>query len=327
MKSTHKAEIVPVVLEDHPNADSLSIVKVFGYTCVCRTEDWQGIDKAAYIVPDTLVDTTRPEFSFLPPTKSAYGESPWHRVKVCKLRGVVSMGLLVPAPAGFEVGDDASEYLGIQRWEPHMSSAGAENVPAPPIVTTKYDVDALLRYDDIFQEGEPVYITEKIHGENARYVYVDGKQYCGSRTNWKREGENVWWRALKNSPDIGRFCQNNPGVVLYGEVAGHTGKFDYGVSKEDRVKFFAFDIKAGSDWYKPRLFNDALIPYEIDLVPTILWDVPFHKDKVISLAEGQSTLSNHVREGVVVKPMEERTDLTIGRVCLKVVGNGYYKKG
>lgn len=28
MLSTHKAEVVPVVLEPHPNADTLSVVKV-----------------------------------------------------------------------------------------------------------------------------------------------------------------------------------------------------------------------------------------------------------------------------------------------------------
>ena len=37
-ESTHRVEIVPVNLEPHPNADTLSIVRVFdGYTCVVRT--------------------------------------------------------------------------------------------------------------------------------------------------------------------------------------------------------------------------------------------------------------------------------------------------
>ena len=52
----HKVEVVPVVLEPHGNADSLSVVKVFdGYTCCVRTQDWIGIDKAAYIPPDSIV--------------------------------------------------------------------------------------------------------------------------------------------------------------------------------------------------------------------------------------------------------------------------------
>lgn len=57
--------MVPVVLLPHGNADSLSVVQVWGYTCVVRTEDWRNIDRAAYIVPDTLVPTEREEFKFL----------------------------------------------------------------------------------------------------------------------------------------------------------------------------------------------------------------------------------------------------------------------
>jgi len=39
--STHRVEVVPVSLEKHPNADALSVVRVFGYSVCVRTEDWQ----------------------------------------------------------------------------------------------------------------------------------------------------------------------------------------------------------------------------------------------------------------------------------------------
>src|SRR5437773_1584681 len=65
--STHRAEVVPVVLEKHPNADALSIVKIYdgGYQCIVRTEDWVGKDKGVYIQPDSLVPLIQPEFAFL----------------------------------------------------------------------------------------------------------------------------------------------------------------------------------------------------------------------------------------------------------------------
>ncbi|MBM4258012.1 MAG: hypothetical protein FJ147_19230 [Deltaproteobacteria bacterium] len=66
VKSTHRVEVVPVQLEAHPNADSLSIVRIFdGYTCCVRTADWQDGQLAAYIPPDSVVDSTRPECAFL----------------------------------------------------------------------------------------------------------------------------------------------------------------------------------------------------------------------------------------------------------------------
>lgn len=65
-KSTHRVEVVPVVLERRPGADSLSIVRVVaGYTVCVKTADWRGRALGAYVPPDSLVDTGRPEFAFL----------------------------------------------------------------------------------------------------------------------------------------------------------------------------------------------------------------------------------------------------------------------
>src|SRR3954468_7796695 len=102
--STHEVTIVPIILEKHPNADTLSFVNVFGgYTCVVRTQDWQDVKYGAYIPPDSLVDTSRSEFGFLATKARADG---LHRVKAMKLRGIVSFGLMIPAPEGAEPGQD-----------------------------------------------------------------------------------------------------------------------------------------------------------------------------------------------------------------------------
>lgn len=71
--SNHRAMVVPVVLEPHPEADRLSIVTVNAYTCVVATEDWQGVDKAVYIAPDTVVPDTI-DFAFLKRNNSARAE-------------------------------------------------------------------------------------------------------------------------------------------------------------------------------------------------------------------------------------------------------------
>src|SRR3989338_1193541 len=101
--SIFKVEIVPVKLEPHPNADTLSIVKVFDYTVCVRTVDWQDKSIGAYIPPDSVVPNDA-NFAFL------QGKT---RIKVRRLRGVVSMGLLVPAPAGSQIGQDVAELLGV----------------------------------------------------------------------------------------------------------------------------------------------------------------------------------------------------------------------
>ena len=72
-ETNHHAYVVPVVLEPHPNAERLSIVSVGAYTCVVATEDWQGITKAVYIQPDTVLPDW-PEFAFLKRNNSARAE-------------------------------------------------------------------------------------------------------------------------------------------------------------------------------------------------------------------------------------------------------------
>ncbi len=81
-KSTHKVEVVPVVLEKHPNADNLSIIRVHGFTVVGNTEAWKNVTKAAYIPSDSLVKVARPEFSFL----ASQAKDGLYRVKAKKLR-------------------------------------------------------------------------------------------------------------------------------------------------------------------------------------------------------------------------------------------------
>jgi len=135
--STHKAEVVPVVLEPHPNADRLSIVKIYGggYQVVVRTEDWIGKDRGVYIPPDNVVPDT-PEFAFLKDER---------RIKARRLRGQWSAGLLVPAPPGAQIGEDMTQVLGIVHYEPPESNPRlAENASRPPLVIILYTTLSLF---------------------------------------------------------------------------------------------------------------------------------------------------------------------------------------
>src|SRR5208337_3314188 len=116
-EATHRVEIVPVVLEPHPNADSLSIVKIYGWQVCTKSADWDNVQTewaegvgehklGAYIQPDSIVDVTRPEFSWLARTPDDVKP---HRVRVIRLRKLLSQGLLIPAPDGARLGDDVAE--------------------------------------------------------------------------------------------------------------------------------------------------------------------------------------------------------------------------
>ncbi len=321
MNSTHRVEVVPVHLEPHPNADSLSVVRVFdGYTVCVRTADWVGRELGAYIPPDSVVPDT-PEFAFLDGHR---------RIKVRRLRGIISMGLLVAAPAGSGVGDDVAGLLGVTHYDPPLPiSTGGESIKPPPGYRPAFDVESLRRYASVFIPGETVFVSEKVHGANGRFTFLeDGGFFCGSRTEWKQESDdNLWWRALRETQGLRDFLTAHPGVTVYGEVYGQVQDLRYGTTK-GQVRFAAFDILVGSEWKAPVEARAWSTPFGLPWVPTIAEAVSFELERILELAEGPSLVpgADHVREGCVVKPIVERTDPTVGRVCLKVIGNGYMER-
>ncbi|HYX23057.1 MAG TPA: RNA ligase family protein, partial [Thermoanaerobaculia bacterium] len=240
LNSTHRVEVVPVHLEPHPNADSLSVVRVFdGYTVCVRTADWVGRELGAYIPPDSVVPDT-PEFAFLDGHR---------RIKVRRLRGIISMGLLVPAPEGSGVGDDVAGLLGVTHYDPPLPiSTGGETIKPPPGYRPAFDVESLRRYASVFIPGETVFVSEKVHGANGRFTYLeDGGFFCGSRTEWKQESDdNLWWRALRETQGLRDFLTAHPGVTVYGEVYGQVQDLRYG-TKRGEVRFAAFDVLVGSE--------------------------------------------------------------------------------
>ena len=50
--------------------------------------------------------------------------------------------------------------------------------------------DTIRRYD-LFVPGEPVYVTEKIHGECMRVTFHDGRIQVGSRDEWKKQHNDI----------------------------------------------------------------------------------------------------------------------------------------
>lgn len=324
-KSTHRVDVIRLNPEKHPNADSLVIQRVYGYQVCLRAEDWVGVELGAYIQPDSVVDTDREEFSWLkgPNFRSAIeGDTRYHRVCAMRLRGVISYGLMIPAPAGSVEGEDVSEILGVTRYQPTLLCDDATE--APDCYHKDYDLEAFERYShEIFKPDETVLCFEKLDGVNSRYVYMDGRMHVGSRTIWFKPDrtESAWWGVLEKYPQIKKFCVENPGHVLYGETIGsnnHKTKRRYGLAAGE-IDFYLFDILKGTDFLSWSDAEELAKKYEIKTVPFVA-SMPFDFEKVKGLADGLSLVPNakHNREGIVVRPLVERMELA-GRAVLKIV--------
>ena len=158
----------------HPNADALEIIRINDYQCIVRKGQFSVGSLAAYIEPDYLVPTSEPEFEFLVDKAKSDG---YARISAIRLRHERSYGLLISARPHWNEGDDVLEELKIKRYEPEMYEPGisfgySHDAPAPPVVSVKYDMENYRKYNNVFQPGEIVEVSEKINGSNARFIFI-----------------------------------------------------------------------------------------------------------------------------------------------------------
>jgi hypothetical protein len=174
MSSESRVLVVQIAdVSRHPEADRLDLIRIrfdrelppADYLLVSQTGTWKVGDYAAYVPVDMDVPTGRPNdadpaspgpFSFLAERARADG---FHRVKAMRLRGVFSMGLLVPVPfshpilggkpASYTIGNDVTEALGVRKWEPAPDNSvlhGDAESPPSHFTLPVYDIEPWRKY-------------------------------------------------------------------------------------------------------------------------------------------------------------------------------------
>jgi RNA ligase (TIGR02306 family) len=260
-------------------------------------------------------------------------------------------------------GDNVQEYFGIEKYVPpselkllqhegRIQAMRELRATKNPGFMPVYGVDAFRKYSHALMPGEEVVLTEKIHGCNARFCFKGGRLYVGShrtmrgatqhrffewleRTKLKfwtligkkhraplmQEAGDVWWQAAREY-DLKTKLAKHPGLVFYGEIYGERVQDrTYDSPKGRRLRFFdVYDSSAGRflDYDEAKAHVESL---------GLAWVPELHRGgwdpELVSFAEGKSTLGPHIREGFVVRPVKERFDARVGRVSLKMVGQGY----
>lgn len=327
--STFACPIVRVTgITKHPNADTLSMATVEGCPVIFGTEMFKEGDPAIYVPVDAVVPETVQGTEFL---------GKHRRIKAKKLRGIFSMGLLLPLEPTLMgvIGcvqiepnpEDVASVLGITKYEePEPLFMQTEQAPAPktPSFPPVYDVESFRKYHHLFTPGEEVYVSEKIHGTNARFVYWDGQLHCGSHKTWKAVDErNLWWRVAK-AYNLEQRLKHDPGMIVYGEIYGQVQDLKYG-AKLNELFFRAFDVyhTGVGQWFSYRPFLCWCDEMEIPRVPTLYKGEYTGFEALAPLAEGKSTLADHMREGFVIKPTDERWNNETGRTIAKLVSEAY----
>lgn len=341
--------VVRIVSVDlHPGADRLVLVRfalhegeTYPDAVVAGKDEYQAGDLAVYVSPDSVVPIDHPEFAFLSSRPDGRGKSKF-RVRSARLRGLYSPGLLVHHCGAQALGADVSAALGVEKWEPEEQKARwIETAPGevkkfvpPPDRFPIYSVTSMKKVPALFNEGEPVVITEKIHGTNFRFGYGGGeKLFYGIhrtaltdvRTFWRKCLDYVRGRRIhvNNSPGFGNpweeavelfelrdVCRTFPELLFYGELFGTTsnGKkvqdLTYGLNSCLGLR--VFDVWHGAEkrWLtyaekEPVMARMASLGiYPVKVLHSGLYSSAAMRE----LAEQDSAFGG-IREGVVVEAL------------------------
>ena len=314
-------------IKPHPDADALEVAMIEGSM-------WQTIvAKGQYAAGDTALFV--PVEALLPVEVSDRWGVTRHlskqRVRAARLRGQMSYGFLTDPPRHAPVGTDFTDELGITKYEPPvpLGAGDCDKFLSTSIFPMYTDIESVQNYPNVLIPGESVVVTEKRHGTNSRvgYCLVDeGLVYvCGSHTNRRKLGMGSVYELPLFLPEVANLlAYKGPNAVLFGELFGSKiqgAAFTYG--SPNKPVFEAFDLWVNGEYLDDETFRHLCKTEGVPTVP-VLYRGPWDRDVVQPLTNGVSTSDpGTVREGVVIRPEEERIDPNIGRVILKWKGDDF----
>lgn len=321
-----------------PNADSLSKAQVLGFQSVVKKDEFSTGELAVFIMPDTIMPADE---------RWAFLEKYDWRVKLMKLRGVYSQGLIFPIskfpnidPNKAVVGQDVTLEVGVTKY----------NKPAPKDLNAKGAFPGWLRKTDepnllgvphwIEQyKGKDVVITLKMDGQSGTFFFDKGEFGVCSRNLELKDGNNTFWnmaREYQIAPKLTRFANllklgnklpELPRVAIQAEVYGPGIQGNKMGAPNNAIS--VFNLYNGDDMeycHYPWL-KTVCEEYQLPAAEVIYEGVfDFSLEQLQELANKQVYSNGAPAEGIVIRPvMEERTPEG-ERLSAKVISEKYMAK-
>ncbi|WP_405946967.1 RNA ligase (ATP) [Streptomyces prunicolor] len=350
--STLRVTAEVLTVHEHPNADALELAQVGLYRAVVAKGAYRTSETAVYIPEQSVLPADLIEELGL---TGRLAGSKADRVRAVRLRGELSQGIVCrpKALAGVDLaraaldGTDFAERLGIVKWVPPIPPTMNGDVESAPDLLPWVDIENIQRFPGIFEPGEAVVLTEKLHGSACLLTYfteeegedrggrvqVSSKGFGAKSLALKEDPRNLYWRAVRGHgvPEAAARLAERLGarrVGIFGEVFG-AGVQDltYGADgRRETLGYAVFDVSAEIDGTVRWLDPAELLDGELPLVPR-LYEGPYDIERVLEVAIGRETVSGrgmHLREGVVIRPATERySAVTGGRAIAKAVSPAY----
>jgi RNA ligase (TIGR02306 family) len=338
--SSIKVEVTQIQnIRPHGNADSLDLATVGGWQMCVKKGAYRNGDPVVYFEQGTTIPRDVANRLGVTQYLSEKTDINGDRVLVIhrvKLRGEPSFGLVVSPEHGMECGSDVASFYGATKYHPPVrckaGDADIDDLRFPAYT----DLENMRSYPGIFEEGEKVVATEKIHGTNSRVGFVANNEtqilMAGSRRLRRKQPisqdlfrHNIYWYphslpSVKALLDL-LWQLGHRQAALFGEIYGKgVQSYSYGQSS---IAFRAFDLMLDGQYVDHEKFVMLCNQHGVETVP-VIYQGTFSLSTIQAISDGDSMVGGqHGREGVVVKPIVERQDAKLGRVILKYVGDHY----
>jgi len=338
-----------------PNADAIEKAEVLGWELVVKKGDFKVGDMCVYVEIDSILPEL-PCFEFLRSKK--------FRIRTVKLRGQISQGIALPLSllkevdpscnlAKLKLGQDMTDALKIVKYDPEAELDVESNQVKKSWIANKYSylkwklfgIKPVKRGDfpsDVpktdetrvqkmgsaleSRVNEQVYITEKVEGTSATFIYrrsgnwlssLFGQNYhfqvCSrNRTvyNSQKNGETTHhlMRVAESYNILQGLKKLNRNLAVQGEVIGPKiqGNF-YKVPELELKVFLIYDLD-----------TQAYVPYSelVSLVQTLglpmvplIYDAAIIKNDIkyyVELSKGKSKINpSLLREGIVIRSLTD----------------------
>jgi RNA ligase (TIGR02306 family) len=281
------------------NSDSLDMVKFveIDYQTIVKRGTVNIGDKLFFIPPESVLPFELSEELGI--TKYLSNG----RVRITTLRGNKSEGIVADI-------NRVTPYVDyIMQWEdpPSIAMCGTmmPNAETPLRFEEFYKMPNLRFEPHIFEIGESIVYSEKIHGTNCRFGNFENPKtgepqlYVGSHaTVLKKDLDNLYWRVVDSLNVEDRLPMN---VIFYGEIYGMgIQDIDYGRKDQGLRVFAAFHR---SQYVSYKVLTQMAITYDLE-------PVKFHREMFNGIeqlkenAEEKSEYYDGKREGIVVTSVD-----------------------
>ena len=324
----------------HPQADRLEIAKCrgLGFQMVVPKGMYQVGQEVLYIPVDSLLP--RELSDQLGVTKFLAGAQ-HNRVKTVQLRLEPSQGILADPAILISRGialtaapEEITSALGVTKYEPPIKiTSGGNLVPLPPGISI-YDIEGAERVPEMYTAllDQPVVITEKLEGTNIS-VYINlesGETFINQRSN-----------AIVCAPgEMNSYCETavKAGMVeaaktlrsllpkedqflaIYGEMLGPGINGNIYEFKDLQIRIY--DMRILRHFFPWQQMREFALQTGLPLVPVIS-EGPTLREwlagrTLVQASSGLSAINpKTLREGVVIKPLQEQRVRGVGRLIIK----------